>query len=121
MDYDVLQGSLTASAVHINTLPALPSDQTLDTLVKKSLFLHASTILYRGLGRNTAAASTARDHLLCLRSSTSRDADRSGFFWIIYAIGAGLISNPEHPPKASFACARNYLHVVLARQDLTSF
>ncbi|KIW17034.1 hypothetical protein PV08_04225 [Exophiala spinifera] len=118
--FNMLQGGTTTSEMQASTLPELPSQKVGHLLLETVyLYIQARYCIVDWVQlrewhqrRETICYSTKEDDL---------DSQTGAYFiWIIYAIGAGFVPNPEYPPKAYFARALKYLHPILTLQNSTT-
>ncbi|KIW47681.1 hypothetical protein, variant [Exophiala oligosperma] len=116
----MLQGGTSTSEMQATTLPELPSREVGHLLLETVyLYIQARYCIVDWVQlrewhqrRDTICYSTKDDDL---------DTQTGAYFiWIIYAIGAGFVSNPEYPPRAYFARALKYLHPILTLQNSTT-
>lgn len=127
----MLQGGTTTSEMQATTLPELPSREVGRLLLETVyLYIQARYCIVDWVRlrewhqrRETICYSTKEDDL---DTQTGRDPLTRGillktqraahsilgayFVWIIYAIGAGFVPNPEYPPKVLLSNARLLIH-----------
>ncbi|KAJ5758226.1 uncharacterized protein N7511_006920 [Penicillium nucicola] len=104
----------------IDSLPKLPSSNGARKLVDAAYFYTQARyciVDWAQLG----AWHQQRDELAYVSSRDSVKSQTAAFFiWIVYAIGARLISDPENSTEAYFARAQIYLPAVMSLQDMQS-
>ncbi|OJJ07019.1 hypothetical protein ASPVEDRAFT_46398 [Aspergillus versicolor CBS 583.65] len=113
---DMLHGNASTSEIE-ESLPSLPSSASARTLVDTVYFYTQARYCIVDWTR-VREWHQDRDALAYASPQAPVEAQRGAFFiWIIYAIGARLISNPENSYEEYFARARCYLPAVMASQD----
>ncbi|KAL3476715.1 fungal-specific transcription factor domain-containing protein [Aspergillus californicus] len=113
---DMLHGNASTSQSE-EPLPVLPSSASARTLVDTVYFYTQARYCIVDWSR-VREWHRDRDALAYISPQAPVDAQRGAFFiWIIYAIGARLIPNPENSYEEYFARARRYLPAVMASQD----
>ncbi|KAL4916506.1 fungal-specific transcription factor domain-containing protein [Aspergillus aurantiobrunneus] len=114
---DMLHGNKATSEIEEEALPPLPSSNNARALVDTVYFYTQARYCIVDWTR-VREWHRNRDAIAYISSQGPVEAQRGAFFiWIIYAIGARLISNPENSSVEYFARARSYLPAVMASQD----
>ncbi|QKX63019.1 uncharacterized protein TRUGW13939_10187 [Talaromyces rugulosus] len=115
---NMLYNSAVPSDPDIDSLPSLPSSKTARKLVD-AVFLYVQARYCIVDWAQVREWHRDRESLAYL-SNDAPIASQTGayFIWIIYAIGARFVANPEHSSEAYFARARCYLSAVMSLQNL---
>ncbi|KAJ6185944.1 hypothetical protein N7519_007245 [Penicillium mononematosum] len=102
------------------SLPVLPSSNGARKLVDAAYFYTQAR--YCIVDWNQISVwHRQRDTIAYVSSQDSIKSQTGAFFiWIIYAIGARLIPDPENSTEAYFARARTYLPAVMSLQDMAT-
>ncbi|CAG8207326.1 unnamed protein product [Penicillium salamii] len=119
---EMVYGRTYVPQPEVDTLPALPSSNGARKLVDAAYFYTQAR--YCIVDWNQLGIWHQQRENLALTSAESPIKAQTGafFVWIIYAIGARLIPDPEDSTEASayFARARIYLPAVMSLQDMAT-
>ncbi|CAG8372582.1 unnamed protein product [Penicillium salamii] len=119
---ELVYGRTYVPQPEVDTLPALPSSNGARKLVDAAYFYTQAR--YCIVDWNQLGIWHQQRENLALTSAESPIKAQTGafFVWIIYAIGARLIPDPEDSTEASayFARARIYLPAVMSLQDMAT-
>ncbi|KAJ5107179.1 hypothetical protein N7456_003854 [Penicillium angulare] len=115
---DMLYNSAVPSDPDVVNLPGLPSSNTARNLVDAAF--HYVQARYCVVDwAQVRDWHQDRESLAYTPNHAPIGLQTGAFFiWIIYAIGARFVSNPEHSSEAYFARARCYLPAVMSLQNL---
>ncbi|CAG8020474.1 unnamed protein product [Penicillium nalgiovense] len=117
---EILYGRTFVPETETESLPLLPSSNGARKLVDAAYFYTQARYCIVDWNR-ISAWHQQRENISYVSCQDSIKSQTGAFFiWIIYAIGARLIPNPENSTEAYFARARTYLTAVMSLQDMTT-
>ncbi|KZN91055.1 putative transcriptional regulatory protein [Penicillium chrysogenum] len=117
---EMVYGRTFVPETEIESLPMLPSSNGAKKLVDAAYFYTQAR--YCIVDWNQISVwHQQRDTITYVSSQDSIESQTGAFFiWIIYAIGARLIPDPENSTEAFFARARTYLPAIMSLQDMAT-
>ncbi|OQE21605.1 hypothetical protein PENFLA_c014G01717 [Penicillium flavigenum] len=117
---EMIYGRTFVLETETESLPVLPSSNGARKLVDAAYFYTQAR--YCIVDWNQISVWHKKRDAFALVSSQDSIKSQTGafFIWIIYAIGARLIPDPENSTEAYFARARTYLPAVMSLQDMAT-